>query len=272
MPPETKSGNKGRLLLEKGLTFFHKGEYDSASEILYEAVMEDAQSYEAMYNLACCYSMLGEKDSALTYLHRAAQLAPQCVDWAKEDREFDPIREDPVFQDLLHAHNIDNGKDSQPSAHAEPEPVVEEEPETVDAEGAYEEIEDVMLEEPEEYEPVAGSVQTTQPDPQTTPMPQTIKKATKKAPKPSPFPPCASCGGIIEMERRNKHSVVMILVLLWVGTMFCISIFLNIWGVVGFPIIMFAFYLLMQTREMWVCQNCGATGADCGQPPDELKD
>lgn len=251
--------------MEKGLTFFHKGEYDAAAEELYKAVMEDPQSFEAMYNLACCYSMLSEKDEALKFLHRAAQLAPQCVDWAKEDREFDPIREDPVFQDLLQAHNLDKSDDPQPSAAAEP--VEEDEPETVDAEEAYEEFEDVMLEEPAEYEPVASPAQTVQPGAQSTPMPQTIKKAAKKAPEPSPFPPCASCGGIIEMERRSKHSVVMILVLLWVGTMFCISIFLNSWGMVGFPVIMLAFYLLMQTREIWVCQNCGAAGADCGQPP-----
>ncbi|MDP8246272.1 MAG: tetratricopeptide repeat protein [Candidatus Hinthialibacter antarcticus] len=258
--------------MEKGLTFFHKGEYDAASEILLEAVMEDAHSYEAMYNLACCYSMLGQKDSALSYLHRSAQMAPQCVDWAKEDREFDPIREDAVFQELLEAHNIDKHEQKE-APHEEPveEAVVEDdEPDEIDAEEAYEEIEDIGLEEPEEYQPVGGAVAPTQ-QPIADPAPIPIRKAAKKEPEKPKFPPCASCGGIVTMERRNVHSVVMILILLWIGTMFCISMFLNLWGAVGFPIIMFAFYLLMQNREMWVCQNCGASGTDCGQPPDELK-
>ncbi len=280
MSPETKSGNKGRLLLEKGLTFFHKGEYQEASEILYDAVMEDAHSYEAIYNLACCYSMLGKKDSALSYLHRAAQMAPQCVDWAKEDREFDPIRDDDVFKELLQAHNIDPGGDAPadepepPAEQAVEEPQEESVAEEVNAEAAYEELEEVGIEEPEDYQPVGGDMSSTAqseaiPSGQPNPVP-VRKHAPKKTEKPA-YPPCASCGGIVDLERRNIHSVVMILVLLWIGTMFCISMFLYLWGAVGFPIIMFAFYLLMQTREMWVCQNCGAAGADCGQPPDELK-
>lgn len=258
--------------MEKGLTFFHKGEYQEASEILLDAVMEDAHSYEAIYNLACCYSMLGQKDSALTYLHRAAQMAPQCVDWAKEDREFDPIREDAVFQELLQAHNIDKSdQNPAPQEEAVEEVEVEDDgPDEVDAQEAYDELEDAVIEEPEDYEPVGGAMAPAA-QPVADPPPIPVRKAVKKEPEAAAFPPCASCGGIVSQERRNVYSVVMILVLLWVGTMFCISMFLNLWGAVGFPIIMFAFYLLMQTRELWVCQNCGAAGTDCGQPPDELK-
>lgn len=261
MAVESKSGNKGRLLLEKGLTFFHKGEYESAAEVLREAIIEDPQAFEAIYNLSCCYSMMGQKDNALTYFHRATQIAPQCADWAKEDREFDPIREDPVFQEMLAVHAIDNGNgQNEEAAVKEPvnEPEVDED--VYDGPVEADELNDLANED------FGGESQPS------TPPPASIKKAkAKKEPEPSPFPPCATCGGIVETERRNKNNVLMILMLIWVGIMLCISMFIWVWGMIGFPIIVVAFYLLIQTREVWVCQNCGAAGVECGQPPDELK-
>ncbi|MBI1388045.1 MAG: tetratricopeptide repeat protein [bacterium] len=295
MPAESKSANKARLLLEKGLTFFHKGEYQEASQFLYEAIMEDAQSFEAMYNLACCYSMLGDTHNAIKYLHRAAQLAPQCVDWAKEDREFDPIRNENLFQEIVGAYSIDE-EDRNPETREEPEAVAppdltEEEPapteEEAELNGEPAPVEEeAPPPEEEQYDETgeenwgggyAPAPPVSEPSVQPSgPLPR-LQGAKKKKPEPPPpqapvhFPPCASCGGIIDIERRQRYNIFMILIALWLGIMLCIMMFVSLWGGWGFVLILGAFYLLLQTEEKWVCQNCGAVGRDCGEPPKKKK-
>jgi hypothetical protein len=53
-----------------------------------------------LYNLACCESLLGHKDEALTALREAVRddrLRAQ----ASKDSDFDAIRDEPGFAELL---------------------------------------------------------------------------------------------------------------------------------------------------------------------------
>ncbi|RJP22215.1 MAG: peptidylprolyl isomerase [Candidatus Omnitrophota bacterium] len=63
--------------------------------------MDEPDFHEALYNLACCLAATGDKDNALGYLSRACNLSLECIDWAKEDTEFDEIRDLPIFQKIV---------------------------------------------------------------------------------------------------------------------------------------------------------------------------
>jgi tetratricopeptide (TPR) repeat protein len=53
-----------------------------------------------IYNLACHYSLCGEKTKAIEGVRQALQLNPELVDWSKQDPDLDLIREESGFQAL----------------------------------------------------------------------------------------------------------------------------------------------------------------------------
>jgi tetratricopeptide (TPR) repeat protein len=56
----------------------------------------------AVYNCACAYALLNDKDASLVLLRKAFENGFRAVaHWAKTDNAFDSIRNDPDFQKLL---------------------------------------------------------------------------------------------------------------------------------------------------------------------------
>src|SRR5262245_9489534 len=74
----------------------------------YEAVIEgsretlEASGYATpLYNLACCEALAGRTDDAIAHLRTAFDLRPSMRDFAKEDSDFDPLRDEPAFRELV---------------------------------------------------------------------------------------------------------------------------------------------------------------------------
>lgn len=63
------------------------------------------QSHETvpvvLYNLACYYSLAGNKEQALSWLGRALRLNRSMGKLIPDETDFDPLRGDPDFQHLL---------------------------------------------------------------------------------------------------------------------------------------------------------------------------
>jgi tetratricopeptide (TPR) repeat protein len=55
----------------------------------------------AWYNKACCYGLQGKVELAVEHLRKAIQLNSDCREQAKTHSDFDAIREDERFQQLL---------------------------------------------------------------------------------------------------------------------------------------------------------------------------
>jgi hypothetical protein len=53
------------------------------------------------YQVACCESLAGRTADAIDHLRQAIDRWKGCRDMAKEDTDFDPIREEPAFQELM---------------------------------------------------------------------------------------------------------------------------------------------------------------------------
>ena len=85
--------------------FEHYGnkEYDKAIEALQELLAENPDDGAALYNLACVESMLGRKADAIGHLRRSLEgdERERFRELAKTDTDFDPIRDEPEFQQLV---------------------------------------------------------------------------------------------------------------------------------------------------------------------------
>lgn len=55
----------------------------------------------AHYNLACSYALLRKNDLAIKTLRQAIELGYRDFRYLREDRDLDPIRNDPRFKQLL---------------------------------------------------------------------------------------------------------------------------------------------------------------------------
>jgi hypothetical protein len=54
-----------------------------------------------LYNLTCCESLAGQTVDALDHLRRAIDRSEQSRSYAKDDSDFDPIRDEPGFKELI---------------------------------------------------------------------------------------------------------------------------------------------------------------------------
>ena len=66
-----------------------------------KALRIDPASVLPYYNLACLYSRKGMEVDALIYLKRALKRDTRVKVWAMTDEDFDKIRSDVVFQELV---------------------------------------------------------------------------------------------------------------------------------------------------------------------------
>jgi tetratricopeptide (TPR) repeat protein len=85
------------------LGWCHKrtGRLDKAIESLEEALQVDDRQAIIHYNLACYWSLAKNIKWAIEYLERAFELDPSFRDLVAQEKDFDPIRNHPRFQELL---------------------------------------------------------------------------------------------------------------------------------------------------------------------------
>jgi Flp pilus assembly protein TadD len=85
------------------LGWCHKrtGRLDKAIESLEEALQVDDRQAIVHYNLACYWSLAKNVKWAVEYLERAFELDPSYRDLVAQESDFDPIRGNPRFQELL---------------------------------------------------------------------------------------------------------------------------------------------------------------------------
>jgi hypothetical protein len=79
---------------------YEAGEYAQVADRgrqLLEAHPDDARLY---YNVACCESLVGRTADALEHLGRAIELFEGIREMAKDDPDFDRIRDEPRFEEL----------------------------------------------------------------------------------------------------------------------------------------------------------------------------
>jgi tetratricopeptide (TPR) repeat protein len=89
------------LLMAMAWCFKRTDRLDKAIESMKHAYHCSPKEAVVLYNLACYYSLAGEKEEALSWLARAIRLDASFRDQVAKETDFDPIRNDPDFQYLM---------------------------------------------------------------------------------------------------------------------------------------------------------------------------
>jgi tetratricopeptide (TPR) repeat protein len=80
---------------------YEAGEYAVVADRGRELIAANPQYALPLYNLACCESLAGRTTDAVEHLRQAIALSEQFRSYAKDDSDFDPIRDEPAFKELI---------------------------------------------------------------------------------------------------------------------------------------------------------------------------
>ncbi len=76
---------------------YNEGRYEDAARFYLTYLRSNVGDAVSVYNLACCYGLLGEAELAATYLRRAFAAGYRDVAYAAQDPDFDKVRDAPAF-------------------------------------------------------------------------------------------------------------------------------------------------------------------------------
>jgi tetratricopeptide (TPR) repeat protein len=80
---------------------YEAGQYAECADRGRELVEANPAYPTPLYNLACCESLAGRKDDAIEHLRLAIERFDQFRSYAANDSDFDPIRDEPAFRELV---------------------------------------------------------------------------------------------------------------------------------------------------------------------------
>jgi tetratricopeptide (TPR) repeat protein len=80
---------------------YQAGRYEEAAERGRELAEAHPEYVGLAYNVACCESLAGRPAGALEHLRRAVEQSDRFRELAKEDSDFDAIRNEPGFSELI---------------------------------------------------------------------------------------------------------------------------------------------------------------------------
>jgi Flp pilus assembly protein TadD len=95
-PPRT-----GEEWFNRGYSFHNSDRYPDAIESFKRAADLGYRRATAMYNIACGYSLLNDKDNALVWLAKAFENGFDGANLLASDADLDPIRTDPRFKTFV---------------------------------------------------------------------------------------------------------------------------------------------------------------------------
>lgn len=80
---------------------YEAGDYPEVVRRAREVAEANPQYALLFYNLACCESLNGETTEALEHLRRSIELSEQFRNYAKNDSDFDAVRDEAAFKELV---------------------------------------------------------------------------------------------------------------------------------------------------------------------------
>ena len=80
---------------------YEAGDYATAADRGRKTIEAHPEYPESLYNLACCESLAGRTTDAIAHLRQAIHGADRLRTLAADDSDFDPIRDEPAFKELV---------------------------------------------------------------------------------------------------------------------------------------------------------------------------
>jgi adenylate cyclase len=90
-----------RALVLGAHALMESGETKLATDWAKRALEQSPDDRAVLYNLACFYSLSGEKETAIDCLEKSAAVGRVTREWIEHDSDLDPIREEPRYLALL---------------------------------------------------------------------------------------------------------------------------------------------------------------------------
>ncbi|MGH9485303.1 MAG: TPR end-of-group domain-containing protein, partial [Terriglobales bacterium] len=77
-------------------------QYQDAEDLLAKAVRSGFKGPDVAYALACLHAQTNDVEGALAHLQEAIRADSFCRVLARQDRDFEPLMEDPRFTEILY--------------------------------------------------------------------------------------------------------------------------------------------------------------------------
>jgi tetratricopeptide (TPR) repeat protein len=88
-------------VLQEGSGFLQKGDFHRAALFFEIALRAGSERPGLIYNLACVYSLAGNKKKALDYLRQAVKKGFNDLELIKKDKDLDLIRNEKEFKEII---------------------------------------------------------------------------------------------------------------------------------------------------------------------------
>ena len=79
---------------------------DSAMQWAERSLAIDGDNPDTLYNVACCYALMGESDHALDCLEQASLRGTSIAEWAENDSDLASLQDDPRFHTLMESFKV----------------------------------------------------------------------------------------------------------------------------------------------------------------------
>lgn len=99
--PETMRLLAPELWWDHGRPLYEAGKYAEAADKGLALIETRPDQPYLYYNVACCESLAGRAADATEHLRTAIEMWEDCREMARDDPDFDSIRDLPAFQELL---------------------------------------------------------------------------------------------------------------------------------------------------------------------------
>lgn len=82
------------------------GDYEKAMRWAERSLAIDGDNPDTLYNVSCCYALMGESDHALDCLERASLRGMSIAEWAENDSDLASLHDDPRFHTLMESFKV----------------------------------------------------------------------------------------------------------------------------------------------------------------------
>lgn len=86
---------------QEAMQAYNDGDFETALERVQQVLEREPDHVLSLYNAACFAARLGRTDQALEHLQRAIEVDERAIEQARGDEDFDSVREDPRFKQLV---------------------------------------------------------------------------------------------------------------------------------------------------------------------------
>jgi hypothetical protein len=80
---------------------YEAGDHTAVVERGREVIEANPQYAVPMYNLACCEALTGRTTDSIEHLRQAIERQERLREFAKQDSDLDPLRDEPAFKELV---------------------------------------------------------------------------------------------------------------------------------------------------------------------------